>query len=77
MARGDRFRHLRTSRTGDLFEHFGVDPKPAEASEAPEPGAAPRIVAAAACSHCGWLRPLPLPLPCPLCGAAGRETATT
>lgn len=72
--RGDRFRHLRTPGTGDLFEHFGV-------STAPEPSPAPRaadghgptaVVAVAACDGCGWYRPLPVRGPCPLCGAPGR-----
>lgn len=71
-SRGDRFRQLRTPGTADLFEHFGVtalaDPP------APEPAPA-AFVAAAACEHCGWYRPLPMAGPCPLCGAPGRERA--
>ncbi len=69
--RGDRFRHLRTPATGDLFAHFGV---PAAETPRPGPAAGPQaVVAAAACEHCGWYRALPLAGPCPLCGAPGRE----
>jgi hypothetical protein len=71
VARGDRFRQLRTPATADLFEHFGVaivaDPP------APEPGVPALVVAAAACEHCGWYRALPMAGACPLCGAPGRE----
>ncbi|MCX4243210.1 hypothetical protein [Paraliomyxa miuraensis] len=68
--RGERFRRLRTPRTGDLFEHFGV---PATVEPAPEPGAMAPVVSAAACDGCGWYRALPVRGPCPLCGAPGRE----
>ena len=72
MARGgDRFRRLRTPRTGDLFEHFGVPSEPA----LPDAGPPTPMVAAAACDHCGWLRPLPVRGPCPLCGGPGREAS--
>ena len=69
--RGDRFRQLRTPGTGDLFEHFGVQAGPPPAPEPDE--AAASLVAAAACEHCGWYRPLPMAGACPLCGAPGRE----
>ncbi|MEM9460973.1 MAG: hypothetical protein AAGF11_42810 [Myxococcota bacterium] len=72
MARGtDRFRRLRTPQTGDLFEHFGIsaDPPP-PITDRPRP-----VIAAAACAHCGWLRPLPVRGACPLCGAPGRRSS--
>jgi hypothetical protein len=69
--RGDRFRHLRSPGTADLFEHFGL----AEALEppAPEPSALAPVTTAAPCEHCGWYRALPVAGACPLCGAPGRE----
>jgi hypothetical protein len=70
--RGDRFRQLRTPGTADLFEHFGVEAI-AAASPAPEPAGVTTVIAAAACEHCGWYRPLPMAGACPLCGAPGRE----
>jgi hypothetical protein len=68
--RGERFRHLRTSGTGDLFEHFGLA-EPAE--PAPQPSSLAPVTTAAACEHCGWYRALPVAGACPLCGAPGRE----
>lgn len=70
-SRGDRFRHLRTPGTGDLFEHFGIATEAETADEASD--TAP--VAAAACNHCAWLRPLPLQSACPLCGGPGVKEA--
>ncbi|MEX1364676.1 MAG: hypothetical protein AB1Z98_16230 [Nannocystaceae bacterium] len=70
MARdGERFRRLRTSGTGDLFEHYGVATEP----PAEDAGLLP-VTAAAACDSCGWYRPLPVRGPCPLCAAPGRPS---
>lgn len=49
--------------TGDLFDHFGVEERPAASDNA-----LPAAVAAAACQGCGWIRPVDERGPCPLCG---------
>lgn len=66
--RGGRFRRL-GPKTGDLFEHFGIE------SQAPLPrqdGGQRQVVTALACPDCGWFRAYPLLEPCLACGAPPR-----
>ena len=66
--RGGRVRRL-GPKTGDLFEHFGIE------SEAPLPrqdGSQRQVVTALPCPDCGWFRAYPLLEPCLACGAPPR-----
>lgn len=66
---GERFRRLGKSKTGNLFEHFGVEVEPTPDADAlPEWSA---IVDATQCPTCGWYAVVGRA--CEQCGETVRE----